>query len=84
MLRAVEAGLRDRTPLVATDHLGVENRLWLVTDQETHTAVRGLMAAKPVFIADGHHRYETGLKYRDELAARRRARRAPTTRRTSA
>ncbi len=24
------------------------------------------MAAKPVFIADGHHRYETGLKYRDE------------------
>jgi uncharacterized protein (DUF1015 family) len=26
------------------------------------------MALKPVFIADGHHRYETGLKYRDELA----------------
>ncbi len=67
--RTIEAGLRDRTPLVATDHLGVENRLWVVTDQETHTAVSGLMAAKPVFIADGHHRYETGLKYRDELAA---------------
>jgi uncharacterized protein (DUF1015 family) len=27
-----------------------------------------LMAAKPVFIADGHHRYETALKYRDEIA----------------
>jgi len=66
--RAIEAGLRDRTPLVATDHLGVDNRLWIVTDQETHTVIRGLMAAKPVFIADGHHRYETGLKYRDELA----------------
>jgi uncharacterized protein (DUF1015 family) len=66
--RAIEAGLRDRTPLVATDHLGVENRLWVVTDQETHTVVRGLMAARPIFIADGHHRYETGLKYRDELA----------------
>ena len=67
--RTIEAGLRDRTPLVATDHLGVENRLWIVTDQETHTVVSGLMAAKPVFIADGHHRYETALKYRDEIAA---------------
>jgi uncharacterized protein (DUF1015 family) len=67
-LRTLEAGLRDRTPLVATDHLGVENRLWVVEDSRTHTAVRGLMAAKPVFIADGHHRYETGLKYRDDRA----------------
>jgi uncharacterized protein (DUF1015 family) len=64
----LEAGLRDRTPLVASDHLGVENRLWVVTDEKTHTAVGGLLAGKPVFIADGHHRYETGLKYRDELA----------------
>jgi uncharacterized protein (DUF1015 family) len=68
VLRSVEAGLRDRTPLVATDHLGVENKLWVVEDQKTQAAIRGLMAAKPVFIADGHHRYETGLKYRDERA----------------
>jgi uncharacterized protein (DUF1015 family) len=68
VLRAVEAGMRDRTPLVATDHLGVENRLWVVEDQQTQATIRGLMAAKPVFIADGHHRYETGLKYRDERA----------------
>src|SRR5262249_57975947 len=68
VLREVEAGLRDRTPLVATDHLGVENRLWVVDDQKTHAAVRGLMGARPVFIADGHHRYETGLRYRDERA----------------
>ncbi len=66
VLRAIETGVRDRTPMVATDHLGVENRLWIVNDPQTHTAIRGLMAAKPVFIADGHHRYETGLKYRDE------------------
>jgi uncharacterized protein (DUF1015 family) len=69
VLRAVEAGIRDRTPLEATDHLGVVNRLWPVLDQPTATAVQGLMASKPIFIADGHHRYETGLKYRDELAA---------------
>ncbi len=45
--RTVEAGLRDRTPLVTTDHLGVESRLWVVTDQETHTALGGLMAENP-------------------------------------
>ncbi len=66
--RTLETRLRDRTPLVATDHLGVENRLWVVTDQEVHTAVSGLMAGKPLFIADGHHRYETALKYQEELA----------------
>jgi uncharacterized protein (DUF1015 family) len=31
--------------------------------------VQGLMGSKPIFIADGHHRYETGLKYREERAA---------------
>jgi uncharacterized protein (DUF1015 family) len=69
VLAAVEAGNRDRTPLEATDHLGVTNRFWPVLDQPTHTVVQGLMASKPIFIADGHHRYETGLKYRDDLAA---------------
>jgi uncharacterized protein (DUF1015 family) len=70
VIRAVEAGLRDRTPLVARDHLGVEHRLWPVADSAAHTAAQGLMGPKPIFIADGHHRYETGLRYRDDLAAR--------------
>jgi uncharacterized protein (DUF1015 family) len=68
VLRAVEAGIRDRTPLEATDHLGVVNQLWPVLDPVAHTAVQGLIGSKPVFIADGHHRYETGLNYRDALA----------------
>lgn len=67
--RLIESAHYDHAPLVATDHLGVENRLWLVTDQEAHTSIGGLMASKPIFIADGHHRYETGLKFREELAA---------------
>jgi uncharacterized protein (DUF1015 family) len=69
VIRLLEGGLRDRTPLVATDHLGVVNRLWVVGDDMTQTALQGLMAAKPIFIADGHHRYETGLKYLETLAA---------------
>lgn len=70
VLRAAEAGIKDRTPLEAKDHLGVLNRLWPVEDARTHTIVQGLMGQKPIFIADGHHRYETGLKFRDDLAAK--------------
>jgi len=69
VIRAAEAGIRDRTPEEATDHLGVVNRLWEVQDPTTITALQGLMGPRPVFIADGHHRYETGLKFRDDLAA---------------
>jgi len=57
------------TPLEATDHLGVLHRLWPVTDVEVITQAIAAMGDKPVYIADGHHRYETACNYRDELAA---------------
>jgi len=57
------------TPLEATDHLGVIHRLWTVTDLAVIAQVTGQMGPKPIFIADGHHRYETACNYRDELAA---------------
>jgi uncharacterized protein (DUF1015 family) len=53
-------------PLQATDHLGVVSKLWPITDQAVISAVVGHMGPKPVFIADGHHRYETALKYLEE------------------
>jgi uncharacterized protein (DUF1015 family) len=65
----LEPLVRQAPPLVATDHLGVTNRLWVVTDTSALSAVTGLMGPKPVFIADGHHRYETGLKYLEERRA---------------
>jgi uncharacterized protein (DUF1015 family) len=62
----LEPLVRKQPPLTAVDHLGVVNRLWVVTDSATISQVIGLMGPRPVFIADGHHRYETGLKYKDE------------------
>ncbi|HEV3237654.1 MAG TPA: DUF1015 domain-containing protein, partial [Gemmataceae bacterium] len=56
-------------PLEATDQLGVVSRLWPVADQKAVSKVIGLMGPKPVFIADGHHRYETGLRYIEERRA---------------
>jgi uncharacterized protein (DUF1015 family) len=62
----LDATLRRSLPLEATDHLGVVSRLWPVTDQHAISVVTGLLGPRPVFIADGHHRYETGLRYLDE------------------
>ena len=53
-----------------TDDDGVRHRLWMVPDDgPTAPLVAGLREAagrEPVTIADGHHRYETALRYRDE------------------
>lgn len=56
-------------PLEAVDHLGVVSRLWPIADDRIVSGVVGLMGPKPVFIADGHHRYETGLRYLEERRA---------------
>ena len=56
-------------PLVAKDHLGVTNRLWVVTDTHAISTVIGLLGPKPVYIADGHPRSDTGLKYLEERRA---------------
>ena len=57
------------TPLEATDHLGVVHRMWPVANLETIASVEKLLGPKPLYIADGHHRYETACNYRDRLAA---------------
>ncbi|MGD9029899.1 MAG: DUF1015 domain-containing protein [Anaerolineae bacterium] len=46
----------------------VTQRFWAVTDPQTVAAVVEEMAPKKnLIIADGHHRYETALNYRDEM-----------------
>ncbi len=48
-----------------TDDEGVSTRLWKVSDPSMVGKVQSLLHNKPLFIADGHHRYETALAYRD-------------------
>src|SRR3954466_5843641 len=50
---ALDKAVGRALPLEATDHLGVVSRLWPVTDQHVVSAVMGMMAPKPDFIADG-------------------------------
>lgn len=55
------------TPVEAVDHLGVVHRMWPVTQPEFVTRLSALVGPAPIFIADGHHRYETALEYREQL-----------------
>lgn len=59
-----------RTPLASGRLESTQNRLWAVTDPQTINDVAGMMADRPMFIADGHHRYGTALLYRDELRSK--------------
>lgn len=46
-----------------TDGDGVTHRMWCVGDEAVIEAVCGKMRDKKLYIADGHHRYETALNY---------------------
>ncbi len=54
-----------RTPLFSFDFEGVEHALWGISEKEYLNKIVSLMSLKSVLIADGHHRYEVALNYRN-------------------
>ncbi len=48
------------------DEYGAIHRLWKISDSEAIARIKELMADKKLLIADGHHRYETALAFRNE------------------
>ena len=48
---------------VFTDDEGVTHRLWKITDRADIDYIAAVLAEKQLFIADGHHRYETALRF---------------------
>jgi uncharacterized protein (DUF1015 family) len=52
-----------------TDEYGVIHRVWRASDPSLIELVRAKMREKKLIIADGHHRYETALNYRNERRA---------------
>ncbi len=51
------------------DEARVRNRLWRLEDALLIGKMRSALAPEQVVIADGHHRYETAITFRDELKA---------------
>jgi len=50
-----------------TDTVGSVERLWAVDSSDFIEKVEAVLDDKKLYIADGHHRYETALNYRNEL-----------------
>lgn len=47
---------------------GSTHQLWCLDNPESNREIQKLFSSKPLLIADGHHRYETALAFRDEMA----------------
>ena len=61
--------IAQRPPSVSgVDANGEEHTLWLADDRETIDALQQALAREPLYVADGHHRYESALDYRDRQA----------------
>jgi uncharacterized protein (DUF1015 family) len=52
------------------DEYGVRHRLWVIAEPQRVAAIQKAMEKQKLVIADGHHRYETALNYRNECRAR--------------
>jgi uncharacterized protein (DUF1015 family) len=63
ILDEVSAGAPTAT---VTDEYQAVHRLWKIAEPERIAAISRAMAAKKLLIADGHHRYETALAFRNE------------------
>ena len=55
-----------RRTIEVTDEYDVVHRVWRVSDPAVIASVQQQMRDRNLIIADGHHRYETALTYRNE------------------
>lgn len=51
---------------VGQDEEGEAHTLWAITDPEIKREISQFLSSQPLYIADGHHRYETALTYQQE------------------
>ncbi|HAP66591.1 MAG TPA: DUF1015 domain-containing protein [Nitrospinae bacterium] len=49
------------------DDAGMRHTLWAIRDNRAIKIITSVMSDKQIFIADGHHRYETAINYRNEM-----------------
>jgi uncharacterized protein (DUF1015 family) len=67
---SLKDAVSDKSPdMDFTDDKGHKHKLWRITDRDMHAYVADAMKDKKLFIADGHHRYETSLNYREWISA---------------
>jgi uncharacterized protein (DUF1015 family) len=77
--RILDEVARGKPDFNVSDEYGARHRLWRVSDPRRIQEIQRLMADKKLLIADGHHRYETALNFRNANPALEDARRVMMT-----
>ena len=67
IIKVIRQFMRKKPYIEAKDKDGTIHRLWKIDRKPAINKIVLEMKDKPVFIADGHHRYEAALRYRNEL-----------------
>lgn len=69
--RVLDDSISGRQPAIeVTDEYGATHRVWAVTDPEALAQIQESMRRHKLFIADGHHRFETSVNYMNECFAK--------------
>ncbi|MCM8770278.1 MAG: DUF1015 domain-containing protein [Candidatus Omnitrophica bacterium] len=66
--RSAERYLKNNKPFIdIVDREGVRHQVWRISDKDTVDKIVLPLQDKQMFIADGHHRYEVALTFRDKM-----------------
>ncbi|MDD4879740.1 MAG: DUF1015 domain-containing protein [Candidatus Omnitrophica bacterium] len=67
VMNILKGFVRKRAPAVDVKFEGTRNRIWLMSEAATIKRLQRSVKSKRALIADGHHRYEVALEYRDYM-----------------
>jgi uncharacterized protein (DUF1015 family) len=65
--KMLKSFIKSRPPLFKVEAEGVTHKFWRMENRHTIKSMQVYMRGKKIFIADGHHRYEVALAYRDKM-----------------
>jgi uncharacterized protein (DUF1015 family) len=68
-IRRLLSSYAENVEVQITDEVNEEHRLHPITDERQIALIQNFFAERQLYIADGHHRYETALNYREEVRA---------------
>ena len=70
-IRRLLATYAEHAEVQITDEAGEEHRLHPIRDEQQIASIQDFFAQRQLYIADGHHRYETALAYQQEILEQR-------------
>jgi uncharacterized protein (DUF1015 family) len=63
---ALADAMRHKPAFSASSVNGESHRMWVLSDEKANGEIKASLAKQPLYIADGHHRYESALAYQRE------------------